>query len=182
MKRDLVTAMAASLMLAGACAPTPQDGAALPEAPHREEILNVVDAFFLALGSADADAFLALHSEGAINVIAAPESDAPIRYRKITETAEEFRAGDTPEIRERYWDPIVLERGGLAVVWTPYSIDIDGARLHCGVDIFNLSQHGEAWLVDSANFTMEPSACDEIKPGEASHVRPDFSVRDAKEN
>ncbi len=181
MKKTPQSAAIATLFFAAACSPAQQETAAIPEAPHRAKILETVDAFFLALGSADADAFEALHSSGAVNVIAAPESGEEIRYRPIIETVEQLRAGNVPVIREHYWDPVVLERGGLAVVWTPYSIDIDGARLHCGVDIFNLSQHGEAWKIDSASFTMEPSACDEIKPGAASHVRPDFSALDAKE-
>ncbi len=156
--------------------------AALPEAPHRGEILDTVDAFFLALASSDADVIAALHSPGAVNVIAEPEKDASIRYRPVSEMVERMRSGAFPEFRERYWDPTVLERGGLAVVWTPYSIEKDGARLHCGVDIFNLSKHGEIWKIDSLNFTMEPSACGEFNPGEGAISRPDFSALDAKEN
>lgn len=175
-------AAASSLLSLGACSPEPQETAALPGAPHRAEILASVDAFFIALGSADADAFEALHTANAMNVIAAPESGEGIRYRPVTQTVEHMRAGDFPVLRERYWDPIVLERGGLAIVWTPYSIDENGDRLHCGVDIFSLSNHAGDWKIDSANFTIEPTACDEIKPGARSQVRPDFSVLDAKEN
>jgi hypothetical protein len=153
-----------------------------PEAPHRGEILNTVDAFFLALASSDADVIAQLHSTDAVNVLAEPEKGAGVRYRPVSEMIERMRSGAFPKFRERYWDPIVLERGGLAVVWTPYSIDKDGARLHCGVDIFNLSKHGETWKIDSLNFTMEPSACGEINAGESAIIRPDFGALDAKEN
>ena len=182
MKKSMQLACVTAASLIWACSNAPQEIAAIPDAPHRDEILATVDAFFLALGSADADAFEGLHSRGAVNVIAAPESGADIRYRPVTETIEQMRTGDFPVLRERYWDPIVLERAGLAVVWTPYSIDEEGERLHCGVDIFNLSQHGDAWKIDGASFTMEPSACNEIIPGATSQIRPDFSVLDAKEN
>ncbi len=172
----------APLLLMPACASAPARTASPADAPYRGEILESVDAFFLALASSDADTIAALHSRGAINVIAEPEKGAAIRYRPVTEMIARMRNGDFPKLRERYWDPIVLERGGLAVVWTPYSIEMDGKRLHCGVDIFNLSKHGDAWKIDGLNFTMEPSACDEIYPRNGAIVRPDFSVIDAKEN
>lgn len=166
---------------AAACAHAPKSRQRLDDAPHRAEILKTVDAFFLALAASDADAVAAMHSPGAGNVIAEPEKGGSIRYRPVSEMIERMRRGDFPKFRERYFDPVVLERGGLAVVWTPYSIDADGARVHCGVDIFNLSRHGETWLIDSLNFTMEPSACDALFPRKGSIVRPDFSAQDQKE-
>lgn len=168
-------------LLLPACSHVSRNLAASGEAPHRAEVLETVDKFFSALASSDADTVAALHSPGAVNVIAEPEKTAAIRYRPVAEMIERMRIGDFPKFRERYFDPVVLERGGLAVVWTPYAIERDGAPLHCGVDIFNLSKHGEAWKIDSLSFTMEPSACGEISPGERSIVRPDFSVLDAKE-
>jgi hypothetical protein len=173
-KFALLVACAPAPLLLWACASAPRQTAALPIAPHRDEILATVDAFFLALASSDAEAITALHSPGAVNVIAEPEKGASIRYRPVSEMIERMRSGAFPKFRESYWDPVVLERGGLAVVWTPYAIDKDGVRLHCGVDIFNLSKHGKTWKIDSLNFTMEPSACGEINPGEGAIVRPDF--------
>lgn len=169
-------------LLAAACAPAAQQENTMPESPNREALLQIIDDFFIALGSGDADAFEALHSPGATSVIVAPENDEKIRYRTIAQGVIQMRGDDFPKIRERYWDPIVLERSGLALVWTPYSIDVDGTRLHCGVDVFNLSKHDSGWKIDSVNYTMEPTACDDIKPGEASRVRPDFSILNAKEN
>ena len=182
MKFALLVACAPAPLLLWACASAPRQMAAHPEAPHRGEILDTVDAFFLALASSDADAIAALHSPGAVNVIAEPEKGASIRYRPVSEMIGRIKNGAFPKFRERYWDPTVLERGGLAVVWAPYSIDQDGARQHCGVDIFNLSKHGKTWKIDSLSFTIEPSACGEINPGGAAIIRPDFSALDAKEN
>lgn len=170
------------LLWAAACTPAEQSEAPAPLAPHREEILATVDVFFLALASSDADAIAALHSPGAVNVIAEPEKGAAVRYRPVSEMVERMRSGEFPTFRERYWDPIVLERGGLAVVWTSYSIDLGDDRLHCGVDVFNMSKHDGTWKIDGLNFTMEPSACNEITPGARSTVRPDFSTLEVKEN
>ena len=165
-----------------ACSPTPQDTAPMSASPEREALLQTVDQFFLTLGAGDADAFQALHSEAAVNVIVQPGSGEVVSYRTIADFVEGMRSDQFPKIRERYWDPVVLERSGLAVVWAPYSIDIDDERAHCGVDVFNLSKHGQRWKIDSVSFTIEPSACDEISPGTKAVVQPDFSVLDAKEN
>ena len=180
-RRDLAALLLVSLLLP-ACSHAPQRITAIGPAPHQDEILKTVDSFFLALASSNADVIAVLHSPGAFNVIAEPEKGAAVRYRPVSEMIERMRSGEFPKFRERYFDPIVLERGGLAVVWTRYSIDKDGARLHCGVDIFNLSRHDDDWKIDSLGFTMEASACDEIKPGEDAIVRPDFSDIVAKEN
>ncbi len=171
-----------ALLFAVSCAPAEHQEMEMPASPNREVLLQTIDDFFIALGSGDADAFEALHSPGATSVIVAPENDEKVRYRTIAQAVTQMHSADFPKIRERYWDPIVLERSGLALVWTPYSIDVDGARLHCGVDVFSLSKHDSGWKIDSVSYTMEPTACNEIKPGEASRVRPDFSVLDAKEN
>ena len=181
MNRAAIRAGVCLLLLAG-CASAGKIGAGIPPAAHREEILAVVDAMLLALATSDADAVERLYSSVAVNVIAEPEKGAAVRYRPAAVMVERMRKGEFPKFHERYWDPIVHERGGLAVVWTPYSLDEGGARVHCGVDIFNLSKHDEGWKVDAFSFTMEPTACDEIKPGAASIVRPDFSALDAKEN
>ncbi|GJL94676.1 MAG: hypothetical protein DHS20C05_10810 [Hyphococcus sp.] len=170
------------LLFAISCAPAEEKtSSSFPISPEQDAILLVVDEFFLALGSADIDAFKALHSAKATNVVVLPEGDEAVRYRTIDEAIEGMRAGPFPKIRERYWDPVVLERNGLAVVWTPYSIDIDGARSHCGVDVFNMTKHGPDWKIDSVSFTVEPSACEEFKPGENSAIRPDFSALGAEE-
>ena len=180
MKRILLAA-AVSFLAFGASAQASRKETVM-DAPHRAEILGVVDAFFIALGSADADAMEAMSYENSFNVISAPEAGNGVTYRPMAKLIEQMRADDFPVIRERYWDPIVLERGDLAVVWAPYSIDIDGARSHCGVDVFNLSKHQEGWVIDGLSFTREPEACNEINPGDASIARPDYSVLDAKEN
>lgn len=182
MKRRRDFALGLFAILSAACSHVATRESAIGETPHRKEILAAVDAFFFALATSESDVVEALYSSVAVNVIAEPEKGAAIRYRPGSAMVERMRKGDFPKFRESYWDPIVLERGGLAVVWTPYSIDEGGARVHCGVDIFNLSKHEESWKIDSLNFTVEPSACDEIAPSAASVVRPDFSALDAKEN
>jgi len=74
--------------------------------------------------------------------------------------------------RERYWSPTVLIRGGIAVVWAPYEYWIDGKTSHCGVDVFDFVKMDGAWRVSNSMWTVEPNACAELRPAEASQIRP----------
>jgi hypothetical protein len=165
----------------GACAPIAGKQAETPSAPDRAAILQTVDAFFLALGAADAEAMEMLHSSVALNVRNAPDDETKIRYHSLQELTDQMRNDDFPVVRERYWNPTVLQRAGLAVVWAPYSIDVSDARLHCGVDVFNLSKHDDGWKIDALSFTIEPSACDELESKMTTQTNPDYSALDAKE-
>jgi len=74
--------------------------------------------------------------------------------------------------RERYWSPTVLIRGGIAVVWAPYEYWIDGKTSHCGVDVFDFVKIGGEWRVSNSTWTVEPNACAELRPADASRLRP----------
>ncbi len=168
--------------LLGACEQSTEKRVEFPVAPDRADILQTVDAFFLALGAGDADAMEMLHSSVALNVRNAPDDETKLRYHSLQELTDQMRNDDFPVVRERYWDPIVLQRAGLAVAWMPYSIDVNDARLHCGVDVFNLSKHDDGWKIDALSFTIEPSACDELEPEKTTQTHPNYSALDAMED
>jgi len=46
---------------------------------------------------------------------------------------------------ERMWDPTVLVRGPMAVVWAPYDIHRNREFMHCGVDSFTLFRSATGW-------------------------------------
>jgi hypothetical protein len=74
--------------------------------------------------------------------------------------------------RERYWEPTVMIRGPIAVVWAPYEFRVDGATSHCGVDVFSFVKADGVWRVANSMWTVEPEACDELRPGDPSKIRP----------
>jgi len=74
--------------------------------------------------------------------------------------------------RERYWSPTVLIRGDIAVVWAPYEFWVDGKTSHCGIDVFDFVKLRGAWIVSNSMWTVEPNACAELRPAEASQIRP----------
>lgn len=159
--------------MVGACTPahTPTANAAGAEianaAPDEGAILAVVDAFFLAMAAQDRTAFSAIVAPGATMVaIGYDENGARPPRRSDVQTFIDGLgdAAPTDRLREAYWAPTVLQRADLAVVWPPYHIDLSGKRLHCGIDVFNLSREAGRWLIDSVSFTMEPDACPELEP------------------
>jgi hypothetical protein len=88
------------------------------------------------------------------------------KYWVAPERADEHR------YRERYWSPTVMIRGAMALVWAPYEFQIDGAISHCGVDVFSFAKIDGVWKVSNSMWTVEPHACDELQPADASTVRP----------
>lgn len=150
----------------------------LPAAPDEAAILETVDEFFIALAAGDADAIERLQSPNSITITANPETDRPIAYGYGKDLVAGMRDGSFPKVVEPYWDPIVLQRKTLAVMWAPYEVRVGGDLIHCGIDIFNLSKHDAAWKIDAVSWTAEPSACDELWPEDKSVFRPDFPEGD----
>ena len=79
---------------------------------------------------------------------------------------------DDNAYQERYWAPTVLVRGAMALVWAPYEFKINGEASHCGVDAFSFAKVDGKWLSTNAMWTVEPSACDELRPADAAMMRP----------
>lgn len=176
MKRFTIATLL-SLLCLGACAPAAEQTVATPKAPDEDAILATVDAFFLAMAERDADAIAAISAPGANSVgLGYRASGAAPPYRTtMQEFIDDLREGNFPErAHEAYWSPTVLQRADLAVVWTPYRIDIAGKRIHCGIDVFSMSRENGKWLIDSLSFTMEPASCPELEPANVV-ARPVFA-------
>ena len=62
--------------------------------------------------------------------------------------------------------------GRIAVVWAPYEFRIDGETSHCGVDVVDFVKIDGTWLVSNAMWTVEPEACDELRPVDVMELRP----------
>jgi hypothetical protein len=140
--------------------------------PHPEEsaILALVDRFMLAVGDKDPAAVAALRLEGGFTITERPApSGGTLISRRVFTPAGSTR---TTEYRERYWDPTVLVRGSIAVVWTPYELWADGKTSHCGIDVFDLLKEQGVWKIANAMWTVEPEACPALRPKDPSRIRP----------
>ncbi len=75
-------------------------------------------------------------------------------------------------LQERYWSPTVLVRGPVAMVWAPYEFKVDGKVSHCGVDVFDFVKVDGSWRLANAMWTVEPEACDTLRPKHGARIRP----------
>jgi hypothetical protein len=170
-KWHLFPASILALAAASAMAVPPAPAGAQPG--EEAAVLAVVDKYLAAISSRDIHAMAALQTPdgvtyraraagaGAWDVVAHPNSYwvDPSRV-------------DSHAHRERYWSPTVLVRGGIAVVWAPYEFWIDGKTSHCGIDVFDFVKIEGAWRVSNAMWTVEPGACEELRPADVSSLRP----------
>lgn len=133
------------------------------------EILALVDRFMTAITTSDAAALAALRlDERAMTTIARSETGGGIRITRRPPSNDALPKG----LRERYWDPTVLVRGSIAVVWAPYEFWRDGKTTHCGVDVFDLVKQEGAWRIAHTMYTVEPDACPNLRPADPSRIRP----------
>lgn len=167
--------VASALLALAACATRTAPSAETPSAwksPEEPAILAAVDKVLLALGNQDAEA---------LKAIMIPEGTA--YFQRRTDAAENavqrrthaqllnIQPGADPFI-ERYWDPVVLVRGSIAMVWAPYELRDNGQVVHCGIDGFDMVKIDGAWRAGNVVSTMEPDACDEIRPPTVGAMRP----------
>jgi hypothetical protein len=170
MNRHACIALLALVSASSLAAPPAPAGA---QAGEEAAVLAVMDRYVAAISSKDIQAMAALQAPdgmtyraraaegGGWDVVAHPNSYwvDPSRV-------------DAHTHRERYWSPTVLVRGGIAVVWAPYEFWIDGRTSHCGIDVFDFVKIDGAWRVSNAMWTVEPGACEELRPADTQAAAP----------
>ena len=153
--------------------PPASDAPAGAQSGEETAILALMDRYLMALAANDIQGMAAIHTAdgmtyraravdaGGWDVVAHPNSYwvDPARV-------------DGHAHRERYWSPTVLIRGAIAVVWAPYEFWIDGKTSHCGIDVFDFVKIDGAWRVSNAMWTVEPNACETLRPADTSGLRP----------
>lgn len=110
----------------------------------------ISDEDFVALTDlmvSEAVMFPVVEREGTFTYYARPRSES--RARAVTS-----------DIVERGFDGEVRIAGGIATVWLPYDLYVDGEWSHCGVDAFTLLRVGDEWQIASIAWSVEqPPAC-----------------------
>lgn len=138
---------------------------AQPADPERPAIVAQVDRFFGAMAKQDVQALRAMMYPDGVMTISRIAPDGTVRHIRQPFSAWIEGIAEQPGLDERMWDPQVMRRGPMAVVWAPYEIRLDGKTLHCGIDVFDLVKVDGAWKIASLMFTAEPGACPELKAG-----------------
>jgi hypothetical protein len=136
-------------------------------------ILEAMDRYMRAISANDLDAMASMQTPDGMTYRARslPDGKSEIIGRPNSYWVDPARK-DKRTFRERYWSPTVLIRGSIAVVWAPYEFQIDSKTSHCGVDVFNFIKVGDEWHVANSMWTVEPDACGDLRPENASDIRP----------
>jgi hypothetical protein len=136
-------------------------------------VLAALDRYVTAISSRDLKTMAAMLTPEGMTYVARPREGTGIEIvaRPNSYWTDPSRA-EGPTLRERYWSPTVLVRGPIAVVWAPYEFWEDGKTSHCGVDVFDFVKIDGQWLVSNSMWTAEPDACPELRPVDASQLRP----------
>lgn len=134
-------------------------GPALAQDDTNARILETVDTFLRSINERDPSLMASVTiPDGSVTAIRL-QPDRNLR-RTRTFADDIARNGEGSEtLHEVYWDPTVLVSGDIAIVWAPYSFDIDGRRSHCGIDVFNLARIDKSWIIVGVHYTLATDGC-----------------------
>lgn len=142
--------LAAVLLLAAPAAAAPED-----------EVLAATAAFMAALNRGDPNAAEAMtHPSLTIQTLRFPAAGGST-FSVLTrqQLFDSFRAAAPRRFDERLVKPRVRITRDFAHVWAPYTLDIDGTRIHCGIDSFSWSRIDGRWQLTSFGWTADPQGC-----------------------
>ena len=133
---------------------------ALAQSPELEapRVLAVAEAALQAVTDEDVVALTDLMLPEALVHTVSGAGDE-LRH-SIRSRAEQRSRGFSGDIVERGFAPEVRVASGLATVWLPYDLYLDGAWSHCGVDVFTLLRIDGEWRILTMGWTVEqPPDC-----------------------
>lgn len=143
------------------------------ETGEEAAVLAALDGYLRALNSSD------------LADMAARQAPDGMTYRAVKSAEGQWQVVERPQTfwldpyndpeaayRARYWSPTVLVRGPIAVVWTPYEFWLNGESSHCGVELVNFVKMDGQWKVSASTWTVEPQACESLRPEDARTLRP----------
>jgi hypothetical protein len=173
----LVSAAFAALVCGCATASSPAPPSLVATQPWSDPaketaILAVVDRFMLAVGNRDGALMAQVLLPDGMGYMQRSTEAGFDRVRPLPHAALLSPPDGADPFIERYWNPEVLIRGGFAQVWAPYELRDNGKVVHCGIDGFQLVDLDGAWRIAHVISTMEPDACDEIRPESVAAMRP----------
>ena len=131
---------------------------AMPRAVHAQvtsderAVLAVADSALAAITRGDAEAFTDLMIPEAV-LYPTSTRGGVTAYR--TRTREAQRAAGIRGVVERGFAPMARVSGGVAMVWMPYDLYVNGNWSHCGVDVFTLVKSNGIWRIASMAWSAE---------------------------
>ncbi len=149
--------VAAALLAAAPSAVRAQSSA------DEKAVIAVADSALAAITHGDAKAFTDLMiPEAMLYPTSTRDGVTTVRVR----TREAQRAAAINGVVERGFSPRAMVSGGVAMVWFPYDLYVNGAWSHCGADVFTLVKSSGAWRIASMAWSAEqPPVCEKHPAG-----------------
>ena len=120
-------------------------------------VLAIADSALVAITRGDVVAFTDLMIPEAMLYPTSTREGVTI-YRARTREAQ--RRGNLTGVVERGFSPVALVSGGVAMVWMPYDLYLNGNWSHCGVDVFTLVKSAGIWRIAAMAWSAEqPPVC-----------------------
>lgn len=162
MRTPHVASMALIAILhASASALTAQTAAPFPDA--RAAVIAVADSALAAITRGD---FIALTDLMVREGVMFPTSTRGGVTKYSVRTREAQRTAALNGIVERGFAPQAMVNGGVAMVWMPYDLYVNGAWSHCGADVFTLVKSSGVWRIASLAWSAEqPPVCQKHPSG-----------------
>ncbi|GGD44784.1 hypothetical protein GRI62_10395 [Erythrobacter arachoides] len=155
-------ALAALLALALPTGVHAQTAAGDRSGTDRAAVMAVVDGFTDGLAAKDAEAMTALMTEDAYLAFV-QELDGEDRVQSMPlATAAQGLANVPMDIAEPLGEATVLIDGPVAMVWAPYDFLVEGARSHCGIDVFTLIRADGAWKIATITYSHVAEGCPDL--------------------
>ena len=129
----------------------------------RAAVIAVADSALAAITRGDPVALTDLMVPEAV-MFPTSTRDGVTTYR--VRTREGQRNAPLNGIVERGFKPQALVSGGVAMVWLPYDLYVNGAWSHCGADVFTLAKSENKWRIVSMAWSAEqPPVCEKHPAG-----------------
>ena len=155
MRRAAAVAIVALLPLAVRA----QEAGRQKTSAERDEVVATVQKLFDAMAAHDNDSVARLMMpDGRLFSTSDSRAAAAVRVRTHEQFIGELRQ-NRQKILERFWNPEVRVRGGVATLWANYDFHLDGKFSHCGIDAFDLVKTKEGWKIAGGVFTIERKDC-----------------------
>ena len=127
--------------------------------PEAAAVRDVAETFLLALSAPDTATLADLLAPQAMLYSVRDGTDGPVLGPRTAQSFLEGIGGEDRSLLERMWDPTILVRGNVAVVWTPYDLHLDGRFSHCGIDVFTLLKGTQGWKITGVTYNVVREGC-----------------------
>ncbi len=135
------------------------DTAIVARHPDAAAVEGVVRTLFDHMRQGDAAAMSVLFHPD-IRLVTTGSQDGAPTSRVVAASAWAQSVGSSErELDERLYEMEVRVAENLAMVWTEYSLFVDGTFSHCGVDLIDLIRTDEGWRIVQIADTRKQEGC-----------------------